>query len=370
MSADAGVDYERLVPAAAHGDAEAYGELVTGTSPLVSSIALAIVRDLELSRDVAQDVFLSVWRDLKTLRNPASFLPWVRQVTRNRAKAALRTRSRWWKLGLPGTLDELLPVAMDPSPTAAERMIVDEESRALADALSALPEETREVLTLFYREDQSVAQVSALLGLSEPAVRKRLSRARELLRTELREQIGETLCRTKPDAGFTAVVIAALPAVSLPGAAAATALKFLAPWSGSMLGSAGAIFGIVLGSRKWLRDAQDEQERRGLRRLMWFGIAAMLFLGPALPVAVTITHSTWIAIPWFLALIATLAIMEHVARPRIVRRRMQAEMRRNPEEARARRRRERRQAVVGWTVGLTCGTAALVLALWFSQHPG
>jgi hypothetical protein len=43
--------------------------LLDETSTLVSSIALAIVRDFELSRDVAQDVFLSVWRDLKKLRN-------------------------------------------------------------------------------------------------------------------------------------------------------------------------------------------------------------------------------------------------------------------------------------------------------------
>jgi DNA-directed RNA polymerase specialized sigma24 family protein len=53
-------DYEQLVLAAAQGDSKAYGELVSETSTLVSSIGLAIVRDLELSRDVAQDVFLAV----------------------------------------------------------------------------------------------------------------------------------------------------------------------------------------------------------------------------------------------------------------------------------------------------------------------
>jgi len=87
------VNLETLVLAATRGNAEAYGKLVDETSPLVSSIALAIVRDFELSRDIAQDVFLSVWRDLKNLRNPASFLPWLRQTVRNRAKTALRTRA-------------------------------------------------------------------------------------------------------------------------------------------------------------------------------------------------------------------------------------------------------------------------------------
>src|SRR5664280_1327632 len=85
--------YKALMAAAAHGDADAYGELVSHTSPLVSSIALAMVRDLELSRDIAQEVFLAAWRDLKSLRNPASFLPWLRQMARNRARVALRNRT-------------------------------------------------------------------------------------------------------------------------------------------------------------------------------------------------------------------------------------------------------------------------------------
>lgn len=381
MPADSGIDFERLVPAAAHGDAEAYGELVNLTSALVSSIALAIVRDLELSRDVAQEVFLSVWRDLKSLRNPASFLPWLRQVARNRAKAAVRARSRRWRLGLPGVLEGLLPVLMDPGPTAADRMIADEESRAVADALSALPEETREVLTLFYREGQSVAQVSALLELSEPAVRKRLSRARGSLRAGLREQVGEALGRTRPDASFTAVVIAALPAASLPGAGAAAlgaskisggslwlaALKLLAPFWGSVLGSVGAILGVLYGSKKWLRDARDEEERRGLRRLAWAASAAMLFFGAALPVALALTHDSRVAVPWFLGLLVTVAFTEHVARPRIVRRRMEAEMLQDPEWAAARRRKERRQAILGWTLGLICGMSALILGLWLRR---
>ena len=121
------VDLEGLVLSAAQGDAESYGQLVNQTSPLVSSIALAIVRDLELSRDVAQDVFLAVWRDLDSLRNPASFLPWLRQVTRYRAKVALRTRTRSGRVAMPGALDRLLPVAADPRPSVVEQLVAEEE---------------------------------------------------------------------------------------------------------------------------------------------------------------------------------------------------------------------------------------------------
>jgi RNA polymerase sigma factor (sigma-70 family) len=370
-------DYERLILAAAQGDAEAYGELVNETSSLVSSIALAIVRDLELSRDVAQDVFLAVWRDLKNLRNPASFLPWLRQTARNRANASLRSAVRRRKLGDTGLLDDLLPQITDPHPGTAQEMMWREEVLALAEALETLPQETREIVTLFYREGQSVAQVASLLELSEAAVKKRLSRARECLRASVQQQIGDVLCRTRPDAGFTSVVIAALPPAATPVAAAAGAglskigavgiLKLLAPASGVLAGGVGGVLGVVLGARKWLRDARDDAERQALRRHTRVSVAAVLFWAAALPAAHYLTHSRWVAIPWFGCFIATLAVLQHVWLPRIVGPRMEAEMRDDPHGASARRRRERRQAILGWTLGIVFGSLGLAAGLWFGR---
>jgi len=368
-------ELEPLVIAAARGDADAYGELVTQTSPLVSSIALAIVRDLELSRDVAQEVFLSVWRDLKKLRNPESFLPWLRQTARNRAKTALRTDARKRKLGAAGLLDELLPVAVDPRPSATDRMIAKEELQALAEALAALPEETREVLTLFYREGQSVAQVASLLELSEVAVKKRLSRARASLRESIQEQIGETLRRTAPGAAFTAAVVIALPASAPTAAAAALGatskaagsfgiLKLLAPFIAALPGGIGGALGIIFGTRRWMNEAQDEEERQGLRLYMKAGSAVMIFYSVALTVAMTRSANPLWGVPWFVLLIATIAVLQHVWLPRIVRRRMEAEMRADPLRARERRQRERRQAIVGWTIGIVTGSLGLAAGLW------
>jgi len=73
-----------FVQAAARGDRDAFASLVRKTANLVSSIALAIVGDLELSRDIAQDVFLATWRELGRIREPSSFLPWLRGECRHR----------------------------------------------------------------------------------------------------------------------------------------------------------------------------------------------------------------------------------------------------------------------------------------------
>ena len=140
---------------------------VGAKSGVVSSIALAILGDLEASRDVAQDVFLAAWRDLRKLRNPGSFLPWLRQLTRNRAHDVLRRRVRSRRRLAEAVTEDFLESVADPRPDALARIVAREEAAALAEAIAALPDDTREVLTLFYREGQSVAQMAKMLDLTE-----------------------------------------------------------------------------------------------------------------------------------------------------------------------------------------------------------
>jgi len=368
-------DLAPLVATAARGDREAYGELVSRTSGLVSSVALAIVRDIDLSRDVAQDVFLALWRDLKSLRNPASFLPWLRQTARNRAHAALRSRIRGRRLGETGGFEAALAQIADPQPDASERLARDEEARALAEALDALPDETREIVILFYREGESIARVASLFELSETVVKKRLSRARERLRGDVRERLGETVKRCGPDRNFTAAVMAALPAASAPvsaggGMVAAKAgglavLKAVLPALASGLGGAVSVVLIV---RPLLRTAIDEQERRGLMRYAWVGIGVVLLWSAALLPVISLSQGSLPPmVAWLASFFAILAALAHLWLPRILRRRFEAEMRADPAAAARRRRRERQMAAFGWTFGIAMGSMGMAIGFWFSK---
>ena len=60
--------------------------------------------------------------------------------------------------------------------------------------------------------------------------------------------------------------------------------------------------------------------------------------------------------------------LQHVWLHRVISRRLEAEMREDPVRALAQRRRERRSAIIGWSLGLTFGTLGLVAGLWFSSH--
>jgi RNA polymerase sigma factor (sigma-70 family) len=369
---------EPLVVAAAEGDRAAFATLVSETSGVVSSIALAIVRDLDVSRDVAQDVFLAAWQDLRKLRNPASFLPWLRQITRNRAHHVLRTHVRTKRRRAIGDAETLLASVADPGPDASTRLIAAEDRQALAAALADLPDETREVLTLYYREGRSTAQVAMLLDLDEAAVRKRLSRARATLKADLLDRASTTMEETKLDGAFTAAIMTALP-LGGPAAGAATAAattkgalhtglaaKLLPALGGAVAGAAGGIAGVLYGSRQLLRDARDEEERRGLRRFTWTSVAVVSFFALMFPVTRAFTESAVTPILNFVAFIAALAVLHHAWLPRIVARRHAAERLEDPVRAQRRRRAERRTAILGWTLGLTFGTIGLLLGIFLS----
>jgi RNA polymerase sigma factor (sigma-70 family) len=368
-----------LVAAAADGDRAAFATLVSETSGVVSSIALAIVRDIDVSRDVAQDVFLAAWRDLRKLRNPSSFLPWLRQITRNRAHHVLRTHVRSKRRLSMDDADAVLEGVADPRPDASARLIASEDRAALAEALAALPDETREVLTLYYREGRSTAQVAVLLDLDDAAVRKRLSRAREALRADLLRRASSAIEQTRPGGAFTAAVMTALPiAGNAAGSATAIAVanaiktgllaKALMAIAGVCAGAAGGIAGVLFGSTKLLREVRDEEERRGLYRFTAVSIAVVIVFAVMFPVSRTLTASPIAPVMDFAAFIAALAVLQHVWLPRIIARRLAAEMIEDAERARRRRRAERRAAIIGWTLGLTFGTAGLLLGIYFSAH--
>ncbi len=204
---------------AIRGDANAYGRLVRAHAPAVCAITLAITRDISSSEEVAQDVFLLAWTRLDQLENPDSFGPWLRQLSRNSSRQHLRSSSRRNRR----TRLDNKAVEQAISPTDPVKLILDaEEQRVLAEAIEALPDDAREVLILYYREGQSVRQVAGLLGLSEAAVRKRLSRSRSRLRSDVVERFDMAVRSTIPGTALALAVLSRLSPRPIAGVAGTT----------------------------------------------------------------------------------------------------------------------------------------------------
>lgn len=364
------------VPAAARGDREAFAALVDGTRSVVSSIALAIVRDTDLSKDVAQDVFVAAWRELGRLRDPNSFLPWLRQLTRHRAYHVLRTKRRRERRIGGADVDTLIGLAVDPRPDAGAQLLADEERRLLTAVLDELPDDAREVVTLFYREGHSTAHVSALLGLSEANVRQRLSRARARLREDLLDRYGAAAAKTAPDRRFTAAIMVAatVGAPSVSPAATATVLssgaswivKLLAASGGALLGAAGGIAGVLAGSRQLERQARSIEELDAIKRFELASIFLVVLAAVMLPLSWVFTHQPWWPTAVFLGFGLMLAAMHLFWLPRLLRDRHVLEAIEDPIRAERARCRERRVTIVGITLGLITGGLGVVIGLWLA----
>ena len=238
----------RELAAAVEGCQHAYGRIVRACQNTVTAIALAITRDVQASEDIAQEAFVRAWQQLARLRNPSSFMPWLRQITRNLSRDWLRAqRGR----PLSGEAAELaIGMAADPAPDAADRLQRVEEEVAAAEIISALPEDSREVLLLYYREGQRSQQVADLLGLSDAAVRKRLSRARTIVREGLLQRFGEFARSSAPSAAF-AVTVTSMAMMAAPASASAAILLGSTVGVGGTklgLGGASASAGTAVGS--------------------------------------------------------------------------------------------------------------------------
>ena len=158
------------------GSVPAFESLVRRHQSLVSAVAYNACGDLALSEDVAQETFWTAWRERTTLANPSRLRAWLCGIARNLGKNARRRESR-----AAAALDTSAePAAEAPGP--AEEAVSREEESLVWETLAQIPESYREPLILYYREQQSVAEVAAALELSEDAVKQRLSRGRGMLR--------------------------------------------------------------------------------------------------------------------------------------------------------------------------------------------
>jgi RNA polymerase sigma factor (sigma-70 family) len=351
---------------AAAGDREAFARLLEATRTTVCSIALAVVRDVDASEDVAQDVYVHAWRGLPALRNPDSFLPWLRQLARNRANAFLRADRAGRRTEMT---DEIAATLRDPGANAEAFLVADAERRALREALDALNPDAREVLILFYREDQSVRQVARLLELSEAAVKKRLERAREALRESVLRVAAEAVAATKPGATFSLAVLALLPPmgptvqVMGKGALIAAGLsKGLAGVGSGLLSGALGAAGLLVGYRRMIQRTADDAERRALTRLMWGSLAVLLVQAFALGPLIHRWPRPEVLLGWYASLILALGVQFFWLIPRVTATRRAAERASDP-AAQARQAREFWLGVGWFLLGAALGGAGVVYAL-------
>jgi RNA polymerase sigma factor (sigma-70 family) len=217
MAATACNDAE-LVAETLGGNRDAFSQIVVRYQSLICSLAYSATGSLGQSEDLAQETFITAWRRLRLLREPAKLRAWLCGIARNRINNTLRREGRE-----PLTASEPLETAHEApasEPSPPDQAISREEAAILWRALERIPQLYRDPLVLFYREHQSIETVAQDLGLSEDAVKQRLSRGRKLLQEQFLAFVAGALKQTSPGKAFTLGVIAALPLLATTAKAA------------------------------------------------------------------------------------------------------------------------------------------------------
>ncbi len=215
-------DEEQILQSCLNGDAAAFETIVHKYQSLVCAITYSAIGKVEESEELAQQVFINAWKNLKQLRDASKFKAWLVSITRNIIRDSLR-RQRRDLIGQAVSIEDLKNEVEDKTSEPSRNLIAKEQQAVVTQALLQMPESYREPLVLYYRQTQSTKEVADVLELSEDTVRTRLHRGRKMLKEQVASMIETTLSSTAPDRAFTTTVMASLAAIALETASTATA---------------------------------------------------------------------------------------------------------------------------------------------------
>lgn len=185
-----------LVELCLQGDGAAFGRLVSLHEGMVFNLALRLLGDREEARDLAQEVFLQVYRTLSGFRGRSSLKTWIYRITVN----LCRNRYRWWRRrkrdqwcrieDLSAAEEARLSSARPDGESPLERVERRDHARVVQAALLDVSFDHRTVLILREVEGLSCEEIAAALGIAEGTVKSRLARGRSALRRSLERRAG------------------------------------------------------------------------------------------------------------------------------------------------------------------------------------
>ncbi|MBI3885414.1 MAG: sigma-70 family RNA polymerase sigma factor [Opitutae bacterium] len=179
-----------LLGRARAGDEAAFGAIMRAHYERTFRLVYAIVRHEHDARDVCQEVWLTVWRELPNFRGDAQFTTWLHPIATRRSLDHLRKRRRWFDRFLPIAVgDDAVESAPEPAAPDDTRGASERTDRLaqLRRVLDSLPPKLRVVLALREVEGLSYDEIARATSIPTGTVMSRLYHARRLLAQKLKD---------------------------------------------------------------------------------------------------------------------------------------------------------------------------------------
>ncbi len=176
------------------GDQHAFGTLVRRYQKPIHALVWRKIGDFHTAEEIAQDIFLTVYKKLQTLKNPKCFAGWLYVIATRRCTAWLKKKRIPMESLDAMPAEELEELAYVQYHAEQQEEVVNERYRQVVKhLLQKLPESERTVVTLHYLGNMTCEDISKFLGVSPNTIKSRLHRARKRLKNEeqmVREVLG------------------------------------------------------------------------------------------------------------------------------------------------------------------------------------
>lgn len=178
-----GLNDNEIISQVLNGNQQAYAGLVNRYQNYVFTLSLRMVKNREDAEEVAQDVFIKAYKYLADFRGESKFTTWIYTIVNNTCISFLRKK----KLEIHSLDNERVFEVADNQDSGMKANQVEQKSRIgmVNEAISLLNPADAQIITLFYKAEQSLEETAQILGIEVNAAKVRLHRARTRLKEKM-----------------------------------------------------------------------------------------------------------------------------------------------------------------------------------------
>jgi RNA polymerase sigma factor (sigma-70 family) len=178
-----GLNDNELISKVLSGDQQAYASLVSRYQNYVFTLALRFTKSREDAEEVSQDIFIKAYRALADFRGASKFSTWLYTIVNTTCITFLRKK----KLEVHSLDNEKVFEVADNQDSGMRANMIEQKSRVsmVNQAIKMLSADDAEVITLFYKSEQSLEEIAQILGVEANTAKVRLHRARTRLKEKM-----------------------------------------------------------------------------------------------------------------------------------------------------------------------------------------
>ena len=184
-----GLGDNEIISKVLKGEQNAYAELVNRYQAYVFTLVLRMIKGREDAEEVAQDVFVKAYRSLADFRGESKFSTWLYTIANTTSITFLRKK----KLDVHSLANEKVFEVADSKDSGLRANLVEQKSRVnmVNEAIAMLSPDDAEIITLFYKAEQNLEEISRILRLETNTAKVRLHRARTRLKEKMEKNFSE-----------------------------------------------------------------------------------------------------------------------------------------------------------------------------------